>query len=143
VIETACNSKSVDEDFYPDKLPSDVAVYRHYNNSESKFGPGLWTPDVVGVYLCAPSNTNMRTIAYSVLKVLRINKVDCYIKGNDLYFIKDDKHKKFLGLMDYDWENDWTTYHGMFSFKIDIELLNNIIRFDKDKFTKKEEFKSN
>jgi len=142
VVETACNSKSADEDFYPEKLPEDVGVYRHHNTTKVKFGLGTWSPDVVGVYLHVPEDTDPKTIPLSLLKVLRSLGVNCYYENNDLFYVKDNKKKKFLGLMGIGWENGWMCLQAMFSFRIDIELLNNILRFDKEKFMKKKEFKS-
>jgi len=142
LIELCSNNMILDDCVYIDKIPSDVDICRHHCPNNYDVGPGIWSDNVIVLYLHTPQTSRVG-LQISTLKTLRKRKIRCYKNNfncNDIFYIRNNNSIKFFGSGIENWNNGWCSELGMLSFKPDMSLMKNILKINVNKFLKKESF---
>lgn len=131
-----------DDVFYMDKIPEDVKIGQPLLNPGRASG-WVWNGlNTLAIFVGGPlGKYHYKKVYSSCMKVYRSRGIKCYLNNNDLIFLdKNNNPKKFASMIGQSWDNE----HGIFtipiSYEMNFDLMNEVFRFDTNKFSKKEGF---
>lgn len=123
------------EHIYIDRVPSDVTVTRLYLEN-FKNGPLVYNGDSLFYFITLPKSLDIdlnRNINLAISSTLRDKGINSYVRHeHDYYVIQDGKQKKFGGYVSRIF-GDYQSTALFISLDVDIDLMNNIYRFDTEK----------
>lgn len=132
--------KPIDYYLKLDAIPKDIKIQRFYFDDEVNIGAIYMSPNMICMIFITPDNYSKDIEYLSVLKILRKHGIKCYANHNDCFFEDDESDKKFFGIQFQDWDNGWISRGSIITFDLDTKLMNEIYKFDNDKFLKKDNF---
>lgn len=136
-----CGTERMDKRIKIENLPEDIKFMRFRHETNSMY---IYNPDMICFTMHYPDTEEFKTINNAikaiVFKILKEYGIPLTHKNNDMYLLKDGMEKKFFGIMEKSLIDGWKTMLFCITLRFDSDLANNIIRFDTEKFTKKDGF---
>jgi len=144
-VITPANMAPLEDFIKVDEIPSDVEVRRlFYPNNPTSRGVLCWFPDktlfMVYYYRELEKKVAFNMIVAAVIKALKKYNIVAFGQGNDLFFEKEGKKKKFAGIGFTDF-GEWKRLGLVLSLDFEFELARQIYKLDVDKMAKKGEIK--
>jgi len=136
-LENCSKNILLSDIIYTDNIPVDYHHNRYYMDISDNAGIFTWDKDVLGIFFHKPINYEKLTELKSIIYTYRKKGIDCFHTGNDGYIVIDGKIKKFCGVLNNKWDNNWAVNSISITYDVDIDLLNSIYNFDDRKLSAK------
>ena len=121
-----------------ENLPADIKFLRYRNQTSAIY---ILSPDMISFVMHYPDIDKFKSLNKAikaiVFKVLKKHNIPLIQEGNDIYFIKNNIKKKFFGIMEKSFIDEWKSMIFTITLKFNSKLANKIYKFDDEKFTKK------
>jgi len=135
-LDQRINLEAIDDSTY---------ITRYLYPTNAFAGCGLWTEGVFGLDYHIPDNLEHNIHFISILKYLRRVGISCFKKNNDIYYVNDNKYKKFYTTFEsIYWGNGWRSDGGaMITFNMNLDFVNKSLNKQYWKTIKRENYEDN